>query len=346
MSSSSGETFHINSPLEYSLNLSLHLQRLFNNSNIEVWCKMESAQPSGSFKIRGIGNLCVKAIREGKKTQIVSSSGGNAGLAAAYSAKQLGVPATIVVPSTTPVSVQDKLKAYGATVVVHGGQWAEADALARSMVAEKPDAIAYVHPFDGQDIEEGHSSIVAEIVVALKSPPDAIICSVGGGGLLCGIELGLRKSGLKVPIIAVETEGADSFSATKLAGKHIRLDAIRSIATTLGSAQVSERAFSLIHDPLVHSLVVSDRQAVQACVDFANDHRTLVEPACGAALAAVYFSTETLERVLSSVVAEKASAVGDAQKPLRVVVIVCGGSGISLPLLAKYMKLTGIPAVE
>merc|ERR1712232_607879 len=98
----------------------------------EVYLKMDCMQPPGSFKIRGIGETVRSAVEAGA-SRIVSSSGGNAGLAAAYAAKSLGVPATVVLPTTTPEGVHVRLRRYGAEVVVHGNVWDEADKLARNI---------------------------------------------------------------------------------------------------------------------------------------------------------------------------------------------------------------------
>lgn len=147
-------------------------------------------------------------------------------------------------------------------------------------------------------------------VVRAGASFDAVVLSVGGGGLLCGVALGLRRNGLgHVPVVALETHGADSLSQSVAAGRRVELPAITSIATSLGAKQVCEAAFALrqTHDLRCH--VVTDRDALSACEQFLLDHRLLVEPACGAALAGVYLSRPEILRGVES--------------PL---VIVCGGA--------------------
>ena len=92
----------------------------------DVYIKLDALQPSGSFKLRGIGYTCQKAVAEGARC-LISSSGGNAGLATAYAGQRLGAPTTVVVPETTPEFIRDRLRSYGATVEVHGSQWSEAN---------------------------------------------------------------------------------------------------------------------------------------------------------------------------------------------------------------------------
>ncbi|CAI7989038.1 L-serine dehydratase/L-threonine deaminase [Geodia barretti] len=94
-------------------------RKLSKRVGANVWLKMESVQPSGSFKIRGLSNFANKAVERGC-TRFASSSGGNAGLAAAYIARQLGLPITVVVPETTPSFIADKLREEGAEVEVVG----------------------------------------------------------------------------------------------------------------------------------------------------------------------------------------------------------------------------------
>jgi L-serine/L-threonine ammonia-lyase len=128
-----------------------------------------------------------------------------------------------------------------------------------------------------------------------------------------------------VPILAVETEGAASFSGAVRAGELITLDMISTIAVTLGAKRVTPRALELAQQHEIIPWLVTDRQALDACLRFADDHRVLVEPACGAALAAGYDRAEPLsEFTLSSLQREP------------IVFIVCGGAGVNREMLEKW----------
>jgi L-serine/L-threonine ammonia-lyase len=144
---------------------------------------------------------------------------------------------------------------------------------------------------------------------------------VGGGGLLCGVVEGLRRNGLNsVPVIAVETAGADSYAQSLAAGERIELPGIASIATSLGARRVSEQAFALAAQHPVRSVVVSDAAAVDACLRFMDDHRLVVEPACGASLALAYQQHE---------------ALADYR---NVLVVVCGGVTASVAQLQAWNR--------
>jgi L-serine/L-threonine ammonia-lyase len=298
---------HIQTPLVLSNALSKLAQK-------NIWLKLDALQPSGSFKTRGVGFACEYYARGGAK-RFVSSSGGNAGLAVAYAARMLQLPAVVVVPQTTSEHAKKLLALEGAEVIVHGASWQEANELAQSMLNGND---AFIHPFDNRLLWQGHATMIDEVAAA-GVKPDAVLLSVGGGGLMCGVIEGLRNNHWPdVPVIAVETEGAASLNLAIRSGQLKALDAITSIATTLGAKQVCKQAFELTRTHEVKSVVVSDESAVKACRRFLNDHRLLVEPACGAALAPIY---EQLEAI---------------QPYTNVLVVVCGGASTTAEQLQSY----------
>jgi L-serine/L-threonine ammonia-lyase len=302
---------HVVTPLWESPSLSAAM-------DAPVYLKMEAFQPVGSFKARGIGLACQDSWRAGA-SRLVCASAGNAGYAVAYSGRKIGIPVTVVVPKTTPAWLQDLVSKEGATVIVHGDSWDDAHAYG-TQLAERENA-AYIHPFDDPRVWKGHSSIIHEIAdVGVR--PGAIVVSVGGGGLLCGLLEGMHEVGwTDVPILAVETEGAASFAAAVRAGRLVTLDRITSVATTLGARRVAAKALEWTERHPITPWQVTDPEAVDACVRFADEHRVLVEPACGASLAAVYGRARPLEGL----------------RPI--VIIVCGGAGVSLPLLDEWTKM-------
>jgi L-serine/L-threonine ammonia-lyase len=280
-----------------------------------VYLKMEAFQPSGSFKARGMGAACLAAKERGA-TRVVCASGGNAGYAVAYAGQQLDLDVTIVVPQTTPVRSKELIQSTGARLLTHGASWD--DAYAHAVTLAQQTGAINIHPFDDPQVWRGHASLVQEIAAA-GIKPGAIVLSVGGGGLLCGVAEGLHSLGWSdVPIVAVETEGASSFAPSVQADRLITLDRITSIATTLGARTVARQALDWTRRHPIAPWVISDRAAVDACLRFADDHRVLVEPACGAALAAGYL---------------RAPALIDRDP---VVIIACGGVGVTRELLQKW----------
>jgi L-serine/L-threonine ammonia-lyase len=162
----------------------------------------------------------------------------------------------------------------------------------------------------------GNSTIIDELFDDFEgSPPDAIVCSVGGGGLLNGIMLGLDRCGWgdKVTVLALETEGADCLSRSLQAGAQVTMQEITSIARSLGVSRVSDKTWDLVQKhPNIRSIVLRDADAARACVRFAEEQKMIVEPACGVCLAMLY--DDLLEELIPG--------LGPNSK---VVVIVCGG---------------------
>ena len=174
-------------------------------------------------------------------------------------------------------------------MIVGGTNWNEADTKAREALDEHS---LYVPPYDDPLIWEGNSYLVDEILEQVGGDkanfPSVIVLSVGGGGLLRGVQLGIERLGLAdhTEIIAVETEGAGSFAAAKANNNQVtRLAAITSIARSLGALSVVESSLTSVVKTT--SCVVTDAQAVTACVQFVDELRILVEPACGASLVSV-----------------------------------------------------------
>ncbi|MCZ6618999.1 MAG: pyridoxal-phosphate dependent enzyme [Gammaproteobacteria bacterium] len=285
-----------------------------------VWLKMECLQPTGSFKIRGIGLLC-QELKSAGCTRFVSSSGGNAGYAVAYAGRELSLPVLVVVPSTTDDSTRRQLALMGAEIKVAGNVWDEADVEARKLAAD--GGAAYIPPFDHPTLWRGHSSLIDE-VAGSHGKPDLVVVTVGGGGLLCGVLEGMHRNGWsEVPLIAVETAGAESLHAAMLAGKAVELAEITSLAKCLGARRVADAALDWTGKHPVRSVVVSDDSAVRGCLEFANRHRVLVEPACGAGLSLIY---------------EEAECLAGAE---RVLVVVCGGIGVDIDQLNGWIAQTG-----
>jgi L-serine/L-threonine ammonia-lyase len=279
-----------------------------------VWLKLENLQPSGSFKLRGVAVLCQHEVAAGARG-LVSSSGGNAGIAVAYVGRKLSIPVRVVVPESTTAQARKLILAQGAQLTVHGASWYEANAYAEASLAADE---AFIHPFDHPLLWQGHSTMIDE-VAQQGIKPGAVVLSVGGGGLLSGAVAGMQRLGWSdVPILAMETRGAESFAAALVAGEVVRLPGITSIASSLGARQVCDQALLSAQRHPVISDVISDAVAVGGCESLLREHRILVEPACGAAVAAV---------------TEPSTCLADVES---VLIIVCGGVTMTAENLLEH----------
>ncbi|MDR3443330.1 MAG: pyridoxal-phosphate dependent enzyme [Legionella sp.] len=296
------QPLHIKTPLISS-------QYLKNTLGKNIYFKLESLQPSGSFKLRGIGSLCQQKCAHGAMS-FVASSGGNAGVAVAYSGMKLNKPTTVFIPSSSHPIYIEAIKSFGADVIIAGNNAGEAQVAAMDFAKEHN--AAYIHPFDHPEIWKGHSTIIDEVVAQNPTPPDAVVVSVGGGGLACGILEGMhRHSWNDIPFIAVETVGADVFAQSVIANHPVNLSSITSKATSLGSTYVASRLLQWTKEHPIKNIVVSDMDAENGCFSFAKDQRQLVELASGAALSLVYNNHPIIEKYNS------------------ILVIVCGGINTS-----------------
>jgi L-serine/L-threonine ammonia-lyase len=224
-----------------------------------------------------------------------------------------------------------KLRAAGAQdVVQHGDSWAEADAHLREVVIpaakSRGEETVYVHPFDDQAVWDGHATLIPEVLKDLNGEaPDALVCSVGGGGLFSGIMQGLDATGAKTKVLAVETEGAHSLALALEKGELATLPAITSIATSLGARRVAAQAYEYAKRESVTSLVLKDQDAIEGCVRFADDERIMVEPACGVSIATCY--NGRLKKLLPGLTEES-----------KVVMVVCGGSNVTASMLHGWVE--------
>lgn len=235
-----------------------------------------------------------------------------------------------------------RLRAAGAyDVVVHGPTWMVADRYLQDVVMKKAEEMGekaiYVPPFDHQHVWDGAATMIPEIEKQMPDGdvPDAIVCSVGGGGLFAGLMQGVEQMGWKksTRVLAVETLGADSLAQSIEKGELVTLPGITSVAKSLGATRVAEKALEYGQKPNVSSLVIEDAEACASAWRFADDERILVEPACGAAVALAYDGR--LKRCLK-----------DFSPESKVVIVVCGGSRIDLKTMEDYRKQFGARAKE
>jgi L-serine/L-threonine ammonia-lyase len=259
-----------------------------------------------------------------------SSSGGNAGLACVAAATKLGYKSAVVVPLTTKPMMIEKIHTAGATKVIqHGVTWKEADKHLREAILAMDETGVYIPPFDHEDIWTGNATMVTEIEQQLGGQPDVIVCSVGGGGLFCGIMQGLGfHPSHSTRVIAVETHGADSLHQAVQAGQLITLPGITSIATSLGATQVCAQALHYGLKSNVKTVVVTDQEAIDGCIRLVNDERLLVEPACGASVIMGYGKLREI--------------IPDLSPESRVVIVVCGGSNVTVEMISEWSAQYGV----
>ncbi len=244
--------------------------------------KLEFLQQTGSFKPRGAFNAALQFTPEQRAAGVVAVSGGNHGLGVAYVCGMLGIPATIVMPKSTPEFVVERARRDGAVV-----ELAETIAAAFERTDELTRAgRTLLHPFDDERVIAGQGTIGLEM---LEQMPDAdtIVVSIGGGGVLAGIAIVAKTLKPQMKIVGVETRGADAMRQALDAGHPVQLPAITSIARTLGSPSVTERTLRAMERYVDDCVVVDDRDAVATIVELQETLGIVVEPASSCTYAAL-----------------------------------------------------------
>jgi threonine dehydratase len=266
--------------------------------------KLECFQHTGSFKARGaFTNLLTRPV---PAAGVVAASGGNHGAAIAFAAMNLGVPATIFVPSVTSPAKTERIRGYAADLVIGGDRYA--DALAASQIfAEERGALA-VHAFDQPETLLGQGTLGQEIEADLPDL-DTLLVAVGGGGLIGGIAAWLCG---RVRIIAVEPEGCPTLSRAFEAGHPVDAQAEGIAADSLGPKRVGELMFPIAQAFIERSVLVSD-DAIRAAQRALWDKvRVVTEPGGAAAFAALLsgrFTPAADERVAVLLCGANTSAV-------------------------------------
>src|SRR5207248_5885685 len=197
---------------------------------MEIFCKLDNLQRTGSFKERGARNVLSQLPAEQKKRGVIAASAGNHGQALAYQGKLLGVPATVVMPKHAPLIKVSNCQKLGARVVLHGKDFAEAKTQAHEIAAK--DKLAYIDGYDDPAIIAGQGTMGLEILEQVPNL-DAVIIPIGGAGLIAGMALAIKTLKPGVTIIGVEPERAASYSAALKAGGPILIPMLPTLADGL-----------------------------------------------------------------------------------------------------------------
>ena len=250
-----------------------------------VWVKCEFFQHTGSFKARGALNRVLAAKERGQldpTVGIVVASGGNAGLANAYAAGQVGVPATVFVPETTPAVKVARLRALGATVVPRGAEYAVAYEAAVAH-AERTGAV-YCHAYDQPEIVAGAGTIGVELLDQLGGAVDTVLVAAGGGGLMAGVAAAVEGT---ATVVAVEPVTIPTLHAALAAGGPVDVPVSGIAIDTLGARRLGDIGYQVAARTGVRSVLVTDQDLIDARQRLWHDLRIAVEYGAAAGFAAL-----------------------------------------------------------
>ncbi|XP_050228852.1 threonine dehydratase biosynthetic, chloroplastic [Mercurialis annua] len=266
----------IESPLQFAPKLSEKL-------DVKVWLKREDLQPVFSFKLRGAYNMMAKLLQEQLDRGVICSSAGNHAQGVALAAKKLGCSAVIAMPVTTPEIKWQSVERLGATVVLVGDSYDEAQTYAKKR--GKEEGRTFIPPFDHPDVIMGQGTVGMEIIRQMKAPVHAIFVPVGGGGLIAGIAAYVKRVNPEVKIIGVEPSDANAMALSLHHGERVMLDQVGGFADGVAVKEVGEETFRLCKE-LIDGVVLVSRDAICASIkDMFEEKRSILEPAGALALA-------------------------------------------------------------
>jgi threonine dehydratase len=290
-------------------------ETLSRRFDANVFLKLECYQPTRVFKIRGAANKMLRLKSSSRNRGVVAASSGNHGLAVAYVARLLGIPATIVVPTSAVTEKVDAIKELGAKVIEHGRSHAER--FSRTMQVQKEEGAILVHPFDDPEVIAGQGTIGLEIVEDLPNV-DTILVPVGGGGLISGISLAAKAANPATKVFGVQSHRAASMFESLKAGRPVRLDDSSTIADGLAPGEPGELTFRIVKENVDGILLTSDERIKWATRAALESLHILIEPSAAAVLA----------------------VLDESYRPKRGenLVLTISGGNISLRLLRELLK--------
>ncbi|KAL0719606.1 hypothetical protein Bca4012_068930 [Brassica carinata] len=262
----------------------LHLaKKLSERLGVRLFLKREDLQPVFSFKLRGAYNMMVKLPAEQLAKGVICSSAGNHAQGVALSAAKLGCTAVIVMPRTTPEIKWQSVENLGATVVLVGDSYDEAQTFAKQRAEE--EGLTFIPPFDHPDVIAGQGTVGMEITRQAKGPLHAIFVPIGGGGLIAGIASYVKRVCPEVKIIGVEPADANTMALSLHHGERVILDQVGGFADGVAVKVVGEETFR-ISRKLVDGVVLVTRDAICASIkDMFEEQRNILEPAGALAIA-------------------------------------------------------------
>ncbi len=249
-----------------------------------VFCKLDNFQRTGSFKERGARNALLTLSPVQKRRGVIAASAGNHALGLAYHGKLLGIPVVVVMPDYAPLIKITTCERLGARVIIHGEDFAQARAQADLLVAA--EGLTYIHGFDDPAIIAGQGTLGLELLQQVRQL-DAIVCPVGGGGLIAGIGVAVKALRPQVRLIGVESTHTGNLAAALKAGKPVRVPRQPTLADGLATLTVGPNAFALARRNVDEVVNVTEDWIALAILRMLELEKTVVEGAGAAPLAAM-----------------------------------------------------------
>ncbi|MEH7072798.1 threonine ammonia-lyase [Neobacillus drentensis] len=266
-------------PLDYSKTFS----QLAHN---EVYLKLENLQKTGSFKVRGSYNKLQSLSEEELKKGVIAASAGNHAQGVAYSSQMLGIPCTIVMPKGAPLSKILATKQYGAEVVLEGAVFDDALAYALEL-KEKMDA-TFVHAFDDEEVMTGQGTVGLEILDQLPDV-EAVICPIGGGGLIAGVSMAVKEKNPHIAVYGVQALACPSMKQSLFENKPVMVDSTPTMADGIAVKKPGLRPFEVVQKYVDDVFCVDEMEIARTMLMLLERNKLLVEGSGAVSLASLLY---------------------------------------------------------
>lgn len=260
-------------------------KRLSARLGCKLLLKREDQQQVFSFKLRGAYNKIVHLSEQERARGVIAASAGNHAQGVALAGNRLNVPATIVMPKTTPGIKVEAVRALGGKPVLHGDSYDDAYQRARELVEQR--GLTFIHPFDDPDVIAGQGTLGMEILRQYPDPIDAVFVPVGGGGLIAGVAAFIKHVRPEIKIIGVEPEDAPTLHDALKAGRRVTLKDVGLFTDGVAVRQIGKETFRVAKELVDEVVLVSTDEICAAIKDCFDDTRTVAEPAGALAIAGV-----------------------------------------------------------
>ena len=257
---------------------------LSQKTKANVYLKKENLQLTGAYKIRGAYNKISSLSQEERKKGVIAASAGNHAQGVAYSAKEFGIPATIVMPETTPLLKVENTKNLGANVILKGGNYDEAYEFALKYAKE--NSLTFIHPFADDDVIAGQGTIALEIL-DICDELDIIVVPIGGGGLISGIGSVIKQLSPKTKVIGVVASGANAMKVSFESHMPIDSLSVKTIADGIAVRDVNEKNFRYIQEVVDEIVEVDDEEIANAILFLLEKQKLVVEGGGAVSVAAL-----------------------------------------------------------
>lgn len=272
-------------PLDYS--------RTFSQlSHNEVYLKLENLQKTGSFKVRGSFNKLISLSNEELQKGVVAASAGNHAQGVAYSSKMLNVPCTIVMPKGAPISKIEATKHYGADVILEGAVFD--DALAYALELKEKIGATFIHAFDDEAVIAGQGTVGLEILDQLPDV-EAIICPVGGGGLIAGVAMAVKEKNPHIAVYGVQTQACPSMKQSLSEKKPVKIDSTPTIADGIAVKMPGLKNYEIVQKYVDDVYLVDEMEIARTMLMVLERNKLLVEGSGAVSLSALLYEKVQLK---------------------------------------------------